>query len=99
MVNNTISLQHLTAGQTGFIRRILGWPDDVHRLEEIGLRQGARVEMFRPGNPCIVRLAGCKVCLRADDPLQVLVEPIDGLMPPQGRRRHCRWRGGLLEPS
>ena len=31
--------------------------------------------MFRAGNPCIIRLAGHKVCLRADDLLHVLVEP------------------------
>ena len=33
--------------------------------------------MFRPGNPCIIRMAGNKVCLRSDDLLQVLVEPTD----------------------
>jgi hypothetical protein len=31
--------------------------------------------MFRPGNPCIIRLAGHKVCLRGDDRLHVMVEP------------------------
>jgi hypothetical protein len=32
--------------------------------------------MFRRGNPCIIRLAGNKICLRADDLLHVLVEPV-----------------------
>jgi ferrous iron transport protein A len=45
-------------------------------LEEIGVRGGLRIEMFRPGNPCIIRLAGNKICIRADDMLNVLVEPI-----------------------
>lgn len=76
VVKKTISLHLLPAGQAAFIRRIQGNPDHIHRLEEIGLRGGLRIEMFRPGNPCIIRLAGNKICLRADDMLHVLVEPI-----------------------
>jgi ferrous iron transport protein A len=76
VVKKTISLHLLPAGQSAFIRRIQGNPDHIHRLEEIGLRSGSRIEMFRPGNPCILRLAGNKICLRADDMLHVLVEPI-----------------------
>ncbi len=29
--------------------------------------------MFRPGNPCILRMAGNKICLRANDLLSVFV--------------------------
>jgi Fe2+ transport system protein FeoA len=93
VIPNTFPLQHLAAGQAGCIRRLIGLPDDVRRLEEFGLRPGARVEMFRPGNPCIVRLGGSKVCLRANDLLHILVEPISKPAPPRGRRRR-RWRGG-----
>ena len=70
-----IPLKHLLTGQSARISRIIGHPDHVHRLEEFGLRGGTKIEMFRPGNPCIVRLSGSKVCLRADDLLHVLVEP------------------------
>jgi ferrous iron transport protein A len=73
---SVIPLRHLPAGHRALVARILGHPDDVHRLEEFGLRKGTRVEMFRPGNPCILRLAGNKICLRADELLKVLVEPI-----------------------
>jgi hypothetical protein len=31
--------------------------------------------MFRPGNPCIVQIAGSKVCIRSDRLLQILVQP------------------------
>ncbi|MBN2580591.1 MAG: ferrous iron transport protein A [Pirellulales bacterium] len=94
MNTNSVPLQHLAAGQAGCICRLLGQPDVLHRLEEFGLRPGTRIEMFRPGNPCIVRLGGCKVCLRADDLLHILVEPIDGAAPGQGCCRRRRWRGG-----
>ena len=71
----SISLDRLLPGQSARIERIVGRAEDVHRLEEFGLCQGTKIQMFRPGNPCILRLAGNKVCLRADDLLRVLVMP------------------------
>jgi len=68
-------LQLLQTGQRGCVSRIVGHPDHVHRLEEFGLCDGVQIEMFRPGNPCIIRLAGNKICIRADELLDVLVVP------------------------
>ncbi|MFZ5828616.1 MAG: FeoA family protein [Planctomycetota bacterium] len=75
MNESSILLNKLPAGRAARVRQVLGNPDHVHRLEEFGIRGGAVVRMFRPGNPCIIHLAGCKVCLRSDDLLQVVVEP------------------------
>ncbi len=77
-MDKLIPLGDLAAGQAARIHRILGHADYVHRLEEFGLRHGIQIQMFRPGNPCIVRLAGNKVCLRADAKFHVLVQPIEG---------------------
>jgi Fe2+ transport system protein FeoA len=77
-VDELIPLGDLAAGQAARIHRILGHADYVHRLEEFGLRRGIQIQMFRRGNPCIIRLAGNKVCLRADAKLHVLVQPIEG---------------------
>ena len=74
MVDAVIPLNRLKAGQCAEVSRILGPADHVHRLEEFGLRSGTTVQMFRPGNPCIFRMAGSKVSLRADDLLHVLVK-------------------------
>ncbi|MBX7169022.1 MAG: FeoA domain-containing protein [Pirellulales bacterium] len=70
-----LPLQCLAAGQQGRISQLLGSPEQVHRLEEIGMRQGVLVEMLQSGSPCIVRLGGQKLCFRADDLMRVLVEP------------------------
>jgi ferrous iron transport protein A len=70
-----IPLHRLPAGHSARVVDVLGHPDHVHRLEEFGLCDGTRIEMFRPGNPCIIRLAGNKVCLRSDERLSILVEP------------------------
>ena len=75
MIDRSIPLYDLPVGRSALVRRISGHPDHVHRLEEFGLRGGIRVQMFRPGNPCIIRLAGNKVCCRTDELLQILVEP------------------------
>ena len=77
MVDGVIPLSLLPQGRSAYVNRVSGRADHVHRLEEFGLRGGAKIEMFRPGNPCIIRMAGNKVCLRWDDLLQVLVKPTD----------------------
>ena len=75
MPPSAIPLAQLLPGQAARICGVHGRPDHVHRLEEFGLRGGVAIRMFQPGNPCIIHLDGNKVCLRADDYLQVLVEP------------------------
>lgn len=70
-----VPLKELLAGQAARIRHVTGNPDHVHRLEELGLRGGTRIEMVRQGNPCILRVACGKLCLRTDERLHVLVEP------------------------
>jgi Fe2+ transport system protein FeoA len=76
MNKKTLCLCQLVAGQSAVINCIHGDADHVHRLEEFGLCDGTRIEMFRPGNPCIIRLAGNKICLRSDKMLNVLVDPM-----------------------
>lgn len=75
-MNDCIPIHRLRRGQAACIRAITGRADHVHRLREFGLRDGMQVEMFQPGNPCIIRLAGNKVCLRSDALLSVLVAPL-----------------------
>ena len=72
-----VPLQKLVTGQSAEVLQIEGRADHVHRLREFGLRQGCRIQMFRPGNPCILRTGGNKICLRTDRFLNVLVKPDD----------------------
>jgi len=74
-VEPLVAVHCLRTGESAQIRQILGHPDHVHRLEEFGLRQGTQVEMFRPGNPCILRISGNKVCLRSEDVVRLFVRP------------------------
>lgn len=72
-MDDLIPLSCLPAGSRAEIGAVMGQPEQVHRLEELGLRGGNMVEMVQPGSPCIIRLDGQKFCFRADDLLQVLV--------------------------
>jgi Fe2+ transport system protein FeoA len=70
---SVLPLQFLAPGQPACVDEVLGEPADVNRLAELGLKPGVAIEMVQPGNPCIVRLAGSKLCFRETDLLSVLV--------------------------
>ena len=50
-----------------------GPPQVVHRMREMGLREGVVVEMIRPGQPCVVRVENKRYSFRCDE-CQILVE-------------------------
>ena len=68
-----IPLCRLRAGQRGCVGQVLGTCDVVHRLREMGLYDGAVVQMIRPGSPCIIRLHGQRLGFRMDDCAHVMV--------------------------
>lgn len=70
---DTLPLQMLAAGQRARIDQLVGRPDDVHRLQELGMRVGAAVEMLQSGATCIVKLAGSRLAFRDHDGFCVLV--------------------------
>ena len=68
-----VPLALLRAGQAGRVSEVLGTGDMVHRLREMGLYDGAPVQMIRPGSPCIIRLRGQRLGFRTDDLARVMV--------------------------
>jgi Fe2+ transport system protein FeoA len=75
--NSTIPLDSLPPGRTAEISQLAGCPEHVQRLEEMGLREGTLVEMLRHGRPCIIRVAGYKLCFRRSDELSVKVRTLE----------------------
>lgn len=71
-----IPLDMLQAGEWAEIADIHGDPSWVGRLAELGLREGCRLRVLRPGSPCLLQVAGCKLCLRGNDCSQILVRPV-----------------------
>ncbi len=72
---HAIPLSQLEGGHRATITELVGNPDQVHRLKELGLQKGACLEMVRSGSPCIVRLLGHTLCIRGCELLNVLVRP------------------------
>jgi ferrous iron transport protein A len=73
MMPELVPLTVLRCGQIAEIGQLLGKPEHVRRLQELGLRAGVRLEMIRRGAPCIIRVEGSKLCFRDDDSLRVMV--------------------------
>jgi Fe2+ transport system protein FeoA len=65
----------LQAGQRAVVETVLGASAQVHRLREMGLRDGAEVQMIQPGSPCLIRLGEQRIGFRANDLMSVLVRP------------------------
>ena len=72
---DSIPIAQLRRGEVAEISQVLGSPEQVRRLEELGLRGGARLEIVRGGSPCIVRVAGTTLCFRHDELVRVMVTP------------------------
>ncbi|MCE9608079.1 MAG: FeoA domain-containing protein [Planctomycetia bacterium] len=72
-MHDLIPLSQVAVGRRGEIGAVLGLPDSVHRLEELGIRVGATVEMIQTGAPCIIKLAEQRLCFRSDELFSVLV--------------------------
>jgi ferrous iron transport protein A len=66
-------LQMLCTGQRARNDQLLGRPDEVHRLQELGMRVGAPVEMLQSGATCIVKLDGTRLAFRDHEGCRVLV--------------------------
>ena len=74
-MDELVPLNLLSRGQFALIEQLVGQMEQVHRLEEIGLRAGVSIEMLEPGAPCIVRVADQKLCFRDADLFNVIVRP------------------------
>jgi ferrous iron transport protein A len=68
-----VSLSALRPGQVAQIGEVVGPRSHIRRLQELGLRAGALLQMVRSGSPCILRVDGSTLCFRDDDSLRVVV--------------------------
>ncbi|HEX4609605.1 MAG TPA: FeoA family protein [Urbifossiella sp.] len=71
-----LPLDMLRAGEWAEVEEVTGQPAWVGRLAELGIRQGCRLQVVQPGSPCLLSVAGCKLCLRGGECSQILVRPV-----------------------
>lgn len=70
-----LPLSYLKRFEVARVVELFGDECCVHRLEEIGIREGALVCMLNPGTPCIIGMEGRRISLRVDCDTEILVEP------------------------
>lgn len=72
-MHDDIPITLLAAGQVAHVTFVLGSGPQIERLKELGLRDGAEVEMVRTGSPCILRLGNQRLGFRLDELSSILV--------------------------
>ena len=73
-ISQTLPLEVMQAGERGIVVDVLGQPELVVRLAEMGLHAGVRVDMVRPGSPAIVEINHQRFSIRFEDAATVLVD-------------------------
>ena len=71
-----VPLDMLRPGEWGEVAAVAGEPAWVHRLAELGIREGCRLQVVQPGSPCLLQVANCKLCLRGCEQSRILVSPV-----------------------
>jgi ferrous iron transport protein A len=74
--DRVLPLEMMHAGEWADIEDVSGQPDWVGRMAELGVRAGCRVQVLQPGSPCLLQVGGCKLCLRGDCLMRILVRPV-----------------------
>lgn len=77
-VHQMLPLGLLRRDQSARVAEVLGNSPQAHRLRELGLHPGAQIRMVQPGASCIIGIGERRLCLRACECAQVLVNAGDG---------------------
>jgi ferrous iron transport protein A len=71
-----LPIELLGPGEWADVAEVCGDSAMVGRMAEMGVRHGCRLQVLRPGTPCLLNVGGCRLCLRTDECLRVLVRPV-----------------------
>ena len=71
-----IPLDMLKHGESAEVISVGGDAAWVCRLAAMGLTEGCRLTVLQPGSTCLLKIADCRLCLRAGESTQILVQPV-----------------------
>jgi Fe2+ transport system protein FeoA len=75
-VETLLPLEYLRPGEWADVAEVTGEPNWVGRLAELGVRAGCRLQMLQGGCPCLLQVGGCRLSLRGECAMQILVRPV-----------------------
>ena len=76
MICDLLPLEMLRSGEWADVAEVSGEPGWVGRMAELGVREGSRVQMVQAGCPCLLQIGGCRLSLRGECVMQILVRPL-----------------------
>ena len=76
MSDMIVPLEMVSAGEWADVEDVSGEPGWVGRMAELGVRAGCRLQVLQPGSPCLLQVGGCRLCLRGECLMQILVRPV-----------------------
>ncbi len=76
MNHDILPLELLCPGEWADVAEVTGEPHWVGRMAELGVRTGSRVQVLRPGSPCLLKVGGARLSLRGEQAMQILVKPV-----------------------
>jgi ferrous iron transport protein A len=76
MEKGLLPLDLLSSGEWADVAEVTGEANWVCRMAELGVRTGCRLCMLRPGSPCLLQVGDCRLSLRGDCTMQILVRPV-----------------------
>jgi Fe2+ transport system protein FeoA len=71
-----LPLEMLQPGEWADVAEVSGEPGWVCRMAELGVREGCRLQMLQSGCPCLLQVGGCRLSLRGECVMQILVRPV-----------------------
>ena len=76
LTHSLLPLEYLGRGEWAEIEHVDGEPGWVGRMAELGLRIGSQLRVLQAGSPCLIDVAGCRLCLRGESLMRILVRPM-----------------------
>ena len=76
MTHDLLPLDLLKVGDQADIADVTGEPCWVSRLAELGVRIGCRLRVLQTGSPCLLQVGECRLSLRGECTMQILVRPV-----------------------
>lgn len=76
-----LPLEMLNPGEWAEVADVHGEPGWIGRMAELGVRVGTRIRLLRGGSPCLFQVGGCKLCLRGEQTMQIMVRLVDRAIP------------------
>ncbi len=70
---NYTPLDLLRDGESGEVMDVLGDPEWVSRMNEVGICVGRQVRVLRQGSPCLLEVEGARLSVRGESVRQIFV--------------------------